>query len=346
MSADAYNQMKKGEFTMRIKKNLLLSAVILILAGSLFGQSSALYVSVLQTQSYIVGGKNPPTGLYFHKQDTVWGHLGWDNVRNFGATFVPGQSNTMYLACGNGVFRTRDGGQNWKITTGWEITEVLDIAVQPGNPAHLLAATAYGIWSSDNSGETWSEANSGIEHTFTQTIRFDRTARNRVLAGSEETLYYSDDGGKNWRSIGPKDITIRTVEQSPVDPDLWMAGTMDEGILRSGDGGRTWNRLSGTIRDETIYAIAFHPGDPSRIAAGGFDTGVLISGDGGKTWEKTEDDLPVSDIHSLAFDPDQSGRIWAGTVGRGVYYSDDNGASWHYAGLNGSEVWDMMFVVE
>ncbi len=312
-------------------------AAFLLLSASLCAQPSTLYVSVLQTQSYIVGGKNPPTGLYLHQQDTVWQHLGWDNVRNFGVTGVPHQPDTIFLACGNGVFRTLNGGLDWKITTGWEVTEVLDVALSPDKPGRMLAATAYGIWASDDYGNAWRESSTGIEHPFTQTVRFDRTDGNRVLAGSEETLYLSREAGASWHAIGPADVAIRTLEQSPVAPDLWLAGTMDKGILVSRDGGSVWTQLDGGIRNATIYAIAFHPDDPNRIAAGGFHTGVFLSTDGGETWQVTGDDLPV-------FDPDDPSIIWAGTVGRGVYYTENAGADWHYAGLNGAEIWDMTFI--
>lgn len=329
---------------MRANRRFLLILAGLLLAGPLLGEPPTLYVSVLQTQSYIVGGKNPPTGLYYYKQDTTWGHRGWDNVRDFGLTAVPGHPDTMFLACGNGVFRTWDGGKHWKITTGWRVTEVLDVALQPENPGRLLAATAYGIWASNNYGQSWQESNDGIKYTFTQAVRFDRADPDRVFAGSEETLLLSGNAGHSWNPVGPEDVAIRSLAQSPADPDFWLAGTMDQGILVSRDGGQSWSRLDGAVRKETIYAIAPDPEDPSHIVAGGFNTGVLFSRDGGKTWSQAKSSLPISDIHSLAFDPGTPGRIWVGTVGRGVYYTDNEGDSWQYAGLNGSEIWSMMFI--
>ncbi len=237
-----------------------------------------------------------------------------------------------------------DEGASWRVTTGWQITEVLDVAVDPNAPGHVVLASAYGVWRSPDRGETWTQSNDGIEPLpFTQSIAVDRTHAGRVIVGSEHGLYLSTDGAQHWTPVGPRDVPIRSVRQSVAEPSRWLAGTQDHGVLRSTDGGATWQSASGALAEETIYAVAFDPTDPNRVAAMGFHTGCYVSTDGGRRWHRTEG-LADASVHALAFDPVQPGRIWAGTIGDGVFSSDDGGRTWAHRGLAGATVYELAFI--
>lgn len=306
--------------------------------------SPTLHVSVLEQESFIaVGGeKEGAAGLYRHVSDTSWTHLGWRNTRNFGLDAVPSEPGSIFLACGNGVLRTLDGGASWKVTTDWKMTEVLDVVVDPSAPTHVYAATAYGIWRSPDKGTTWTEVNDGIpspQATFTQTISVDRRKAGHLVVGSEEGLFRTTSGGTEWMPVGPEGIAVRDVTQSEADPQLWFAGTEESGIVRSVDGGKTWSILEeGEI--ETIYAVDVDPSDADRVAVAGFDGGVHVSQDGGDTWRQVG--LQDHRIHALAFDPGDSNRLWAGTLGEGVFYMERS-RDWNYGGLDGAVVRGMEF---
>jgi hypothetical protein len=309
----------------------------------------ALHVAVVELESFIAvgGAKQGAAGLYRHRQDTTWTHMGWANTRNFGLDVVEADPETIYLACGNGVLRTLDGGATWRVTTDWRMTEVLDVAVDPSRPTDVYAATAYGVWRSTDRGASWSEVNDGIkapESTFTPAIAADRRAAGRLVVGSEQGLYRTTNGGLDWTPVGPRDIAIRDVVQSRAAPDLWLAGTEESGVWRSRDGGATWEQVGGDVAVGTIYAVAADPSDPDRLAAAGFEGGVYVSGDGGEQWERAG--LTDVHIHALAYDPRASGQLWAGTIGDGVYRRPAEAAgddAWAYAGMGGAEVWNMAF---
>ncbi len=303
-------------------------------------ETSALHVAVLETKNYVVGATNAANGLHRYDGEATWTHLGWRNVRNFGVTADP--AGTIYLAAGNGVFRSADAGASWRITTGWEITEVLDVAIDPNEPATVYAATAHGVWRSPDEGATWMSITEGIPRPpFTQAVAVDQRQAGRVIVGSESGLLVSEDRGQRWARVGPADVPIRDVKQNTTNPDLWLAGTEDHGVLRSVDGGTTWQHVGGL--DGTFYAVAVDATDPQRMAAAGFATGVYLSTDGGTQWRQA---APPGDhhIHSLLFDIHTPGRLWVGTVGAGVYTTDDLGASWVHQGLGGAVVYDMTFI--
>jgi len=308
-----------------------------------------LHVSVLERESFVsVGrGADAPAGLFRHRGDAVWTHLGWGNTRNFGLDVNPADPSVIYLACGNGVLRSLDDGETWRVMTDWRMTEILDVAVDPNAPAHVYAATAYGVWRSTDRGETWQEVNRGIsapEATFTPTIAVAHERAGRILVGSEQGLYRSETGGLEWSPVGPRDLAVRALTQSAADPTLWLAGTESRGVWVSRDGGETWSSVGETV-PATIYAVAIDPNDPRRLAAAGYEGGVYLSRDGGRQWSAVglEDERP---IHALAFSPEDKGTLWAGTLGTGVFRRTAGADAWTHAGLRGAKVWNMSFFPE
>ena len=329
------------------KATLFLLLLFLCRTEMVQSQPKTLFAAVLETRDYVVGSANPPSGLFRYEGMNGWRHLGWSNIRLFGLAPSAGPLQSLYMAAGNGVLRSRDGGATWRVTTGWRVTEVLDVAVDPGAPAAVYAATARGIWRSSDGAETWAQAGRGLPMpAFTAAVAVDRHRTGRILAGTEEGLFVSNDHGSQWQRADPAGVPVRDIKQSVADPDLWLAGTEKAGLLASRDGGRTWARVGEAVIQGTVYAAALDPADARRMAAGGFQSGVFISIDGGATWHATGGAIDGISVHALAFDPVASGRLWAGTVGHGIFYTDDLGATWQAAGLEGASIMDLVFVEE
>jgi photosystem II stability/assembly factor-like uncharacterized protein len=304
-----------------------------------------LHVAVLQTNNFVVGPGALPSGFFAFEGDTTWSHMGWKKSRHNGISFNPNDPSIIFMACGNGVFRTLDGGQNWKIVTSWNITEIQDVTVDSQTPSTIHIATAYGLFRSTDNGDTWQDRNDGIPEMkrYSQTIHADYSKGGHVIAGGESGIFRTTNGGDTWGFVGPS-IPIRDVQQSRSNPEFWMAGTEDNGVYFSRDGGETWTQAGGSITNETIYTVAADPNNPDRIVAAGYQTGVYVTTDGGASWTKHTNGLPNLNFHGIIIDMDGSGRIWAGSVGNGVFYSDNDGNTWVYAGLKGSEIWDMEFI--
>jgi photosystem II stability/assembly factor-like uncharacterized protein len=309
-------------------------------------RDQVLHVAVLELDNFVaVGSANEgAAGLYRHEGDTTWSHHGWENTRNFGLAAVPTDPSIIFLACGNGVLRTMDGGASWKLMTGWRITEVLDVVVDPNAPNHLYIATAYGVWRSVDLGESWDPMNRGIpepQSTFTQTLAMDRRHAGHLIAGTEEGLFRTTNGALEWAPVGPRGVAIRDVVQSPVDPELWIAGSEEQGVLVSRDGGLNWAFPDHADPLGNVYAVAMHPTNDSIVATVGHDGIVHRSADAGRTW--TTAGVVGRPAHALLFDPNTPRRLWAGTMGDGVYYSDNRGEEWKPGGLSGAVVWNMSF---
>ena len=302
-----------------------------------------LYATGVNTKGYVAGQELSASGLYMYEGEAAWRHIGWNHPRVYGIAFHPTDPNVLYLACGNGVLRTRDGGRTWKLTTDWRVTEALSIAVDPHAPEHVYVATAYGLWRTADGGDTWVEASLDFERTYTQTVAVDRTKRGRVLAGTEGGVYLSRDGGESWERVSPPDVAVLDLKQSFAEPGLWVAGMQEHGVWLSRDGGTSWHRVGGNLENTSVYAAAVDPSDTHTLAAVVWDQGVFLSRNGGRDWTQIGSRLPTQKHYDLTFDPTRKGRLWVATVEQGVFSSDDFGRTWVDRGLHGVLIFDLTF---
>jgi photosystem II stability/assembly factor-like uncharacterized protein len=81
--------------------------------------------------------------------------------------------------------------------------------------------------------------------------------------------------------------TKRPAVAFAADPTLWplMVVALADGVRRSTDGGRTWQRPAGAPSDVT--ALAVHPEKHQVVFAGTRDGRIIMSADGGVSWQAT-----------------------------------------------------------
>ncbi len=327
-------------------KICLIMSLGLMLNIPLLAQSRiAVYASVLSNKRYIVGADNPPTGLQVSLDDgQTWTSISWPNIRCFSFD-LPRDSDgrVIYVAAGNGVLKTVDGGRRWRQTTDWRVTEVLEVRVDPQRPETVYLASAYGVWKSTDGGGTWQERNNGLSDTYTSTMVIDRANTQHLLVGGENGVWASTDAADRWRQSGLQGEGVRVLVQDPVDPRKFFAGTENQAVLVSTDGGRHWRPSRSGLDNDTVYDIAIDPKNPQVLYAGTFEGGVYKSVDGGATWEKKSAGLTNLMIHAVAVHPTRD-LVFAGSINGGIFRSTDGGEHWEFAGLEGAQVWRLRVV--
>ncbi len=315
--------------------------VVWIPAG-VVAQESTVYCSVVATKLFVVGAANPRTGLHFQhpSADTVWQHTGPNNIRAFGLAIQPGSDQrVLYIASGNGLHKSTDAGLTWKITTGWNITEVLGVSPDPLNPDRVYIATPYGVFRTTDGCRSWTECNRGLGSTFVSQVLASPFADRTVYCVTEDGAYVSRDGAETWERMGLSVGNVRTIAQHPRDPRILAVGTENHGIYMSTNGGRWWTRREAGVDHLTFYAVAFDPNAPDTMYAGGYVTGIYKSTDAGQTWKRANTGLNVLTFHTIAVDPRQSQRVYAGAYWGGVYRSENGGGTWTPLGPPDSQVW-------
>lgn len=127
------------------------------------------------------------------------------------------------------------------------------------------------------------------------------------------------------------------------DGDRTFVGTFEAGLLRSTDGGASWECLE-AIEEEAVMSIAFAPDDPDTVYAGTEPSAVYRSQDGGDCWERLDGLTELDSAERWSFPPRPhthhvrwiepaprdpsllSVGIEAGALVRG--YLDDEGVTW------------------
>jgi photosystem II stability/assembly factor-like uncharacterized protein len=279
-----------------------------------------------------------------------------DNVVWVG-TGEPWTRNSVTV--GDGIYKSVDGGTNWK-KMGLEKSERIGgIQVNPANPNEVYVAVLGALWSDSeerglykttDGGQTWAkilyvDKTTGcsdilIDPKNSNTLyasfwEFRRTAWSFNSGGNNSALYKSTDGGKTWNKIHngfPKGKLGRiAIDVAPSNPNILYTvieseQDKDKGLYRSDDAGATWKHLNNdfelVVRPFYFSRITIDPKNPDVVVKAGLSGS--ISRDGGKTFKNLG---PMhSDIHDVVFDIHNSDRMYAATDG-GVYRSWNGGTT-------------------
>lgn len=321
------------------------------IAAAGFAQTAAvptaytLYACMITSKNYVVGARLPPSGIFVKQSAGAWRHVGFNHPFITALDYDPRDPATVYVAAGNGLIRVTGGGERWKILTGNDVTELMDVAVDRSNGDIYFTHTT-GIRVSRDRGVTWSDASAGLHRKYTQAIRVDSRRSGVLVAGNVEGIFRSEDAGRSWRLAGAAGLQALRVEQSPHDPCYWLASTQGGGLFASTDCGATFESAGDFAVGRNISDISFDATTPGRIAAAGWTVGVAVSEDRGKTWRVCNAGLPSAAVWSVAFDPARPGRLYASVHEEALFVSSDSGRSWTKEGLMGSRVYRMRFVPE
>jgi len=325
-------------------------ATLLFAAATLVGAAVPrhdLYLAATISRNYVIGSKLVTlSGLYHRAPDGTYQHFGPNFPHLFQIAFDPRDRNVFYVASLNGCLVTRDGGKTFRFATSWDMTEAKDVSVDPHQPDHVYLALPDGIAVSTDRGMTWVRREQGLpaRGKYTQVVKPDRATAGRLLAGCESGIYLSEDGAGSWRRVFPTRYTVTDIRQSPHDARVWLASTQSDGIQLSRDGGRSWTRFEGLPTADAWYNVAFDPTNPQRYAVSSWTYGVHTTEDGGVTWTARNAGLPDEHVvFRVGIDPD-NGRLYAGVYREALFVSDDFGRTWRNDGLEGSTIYNFIFM--
>lgn len=281
--------------------------------------------------------------------DTVWVGTGEPWTRN--STSV-----------GKGIFRSYNGGDNWKFVGLPETERIGKILIHPEDPNTVYVAALGHLWGPNeerglfrtkDGGKTWEKILFVDENTGCSSIAFDpqdpqvlyagmwdfrRQAWTFRSGGEGSSLHVSRDGGDSWEkaSQGLPGGTLGRIclEPSKLEPYPVYAliESEESGLYKTLDQGKSWARVSDNpvLGERPFYfsLIVADPQDSARLYKPGFS--LAVSKDGGENWSGAAlmgGGNFHSDVHALWIDPNNNQNIYLGTDG-GVYRSNDQAKTW------------------
>ena len=257
---------------------------------------------------------------------------------------APSNTNIIYLGTGEtlkkprnftmpgtGVYRSDDGGENWRhlgLDDSWQIGKIV---VHPTNPDIVYVAVLGHFWSTN--------PNRGV--------------------------YRSIDGGKNWEHVLYLDdkTGANVIVISPSKPDILYASMWEinpgingknSGIYKSEDAGKTWKKSDAGLPEDDgkgriglavsytnpdkVYAFIDHRNkvknlkeNETKDSIGSAE--VYKSLNGGTTWARThKDELMINSVVGWYFadiyvDPNNDDEIYA--LGVRIAHSIDGGKTFN-----------------
>ena len=286
---------------------------------------------------------------------TIWVGTGESWVRNS-------------VSVGTGIYRSRDGGENWEALGLTDSEHISRVIVHPKDSntvyacalGHLWNAnTERGVFKTTDGGKTWNKLLFRNDSTGCAEMVMDPQDSNVLYAamwdvrrepynfrsgGPGSGLFKSTDAGATWhelrKGLPEGDLGRIGIAVAPTNHARVYAvveAKNHTALFRSDDGGDSWAEVNNSFnvsgRPFYFARLAADPKNADRIYKPGFF--LTVSDDGGKSFSaafSTSEGFGEAvhgDLHALWINPDNPDQMLLGTDG-GVYQSLDRAAHWRF----------------
>ncbi len=188
-------------------------------------------------------------------------------------TVAPTSPPSLFAGTKDGIFRSQDGGHTWSRSSGDQVDWVWEIAVDPGNPATMYAASdsyaASDVYKSVDAGNSWSRL-----YTYfgaANAVAVDPANSQRIYAANWGGVYKSEDGGDTWKQMNnglDPHSYIRMALDSSASNTLYAATGSQ--IYQSIDGAQSWSDMDFPLNYERLFI--------TTITADARSSGVVYAG--------------------------------------------------------------------
>jgi photosystem II stability/assembly factor-like uncharacterized protein len=212
---------------------------------------------------------------------------------------APSDAATVYALQYTGLsidlLRSTDAGFDWELRsslTGLGCGNG-DLAVAPSSASTVYAfgsgPTSSGcntlsprVLRSRDGGATFTDVSAGLPAGIVTRASVDPHHPDVVYAevragfeGRSLGIWKTEDGGASWTPTGYLAARRVTALLASAVPDRAYAALLGGGVLRTDDGGETWENVTGSLITLEVHELATHPREPERVYAA-TTTGVWV----------------------------------------------------------------------
>ncbi|HZI85950.1 MAG TPA: hypothetical protein VFD48_03895 [Pyrinomonadaceae bacterium] len=216
-------------------------------------------------------------GLYDHPHRPQWQPGGGGLCLH---TILPDPNNKdrMHIAISTGgVYRTDDGGKTWEVRNKGVRAQFLPpdqwypefgqcvhkIVSHPSNPKRLFLQNHWGLYRSDDGGDSWQDIANGVPSDFGFALEVDHhnpdtayiipleSDEFRCTPEAKLRVYRTQNAGKSWEPLTnglPQENAFETILRDgmsgdKLNPTGLYFGTRNGKLFGTNDGGESWSAI-------------------------------------------------------------------------------------------------------
>lgn len=235
-----------------------------------------------------------------------WTPLGPERGRVALLTMDPTNPQILYASGENGGFKTTNGGASWTPIAYIHLQTPTALALDPNNPQVLYQTFAA------QCGRVF-KSNDGGASILLPVLNF---------------------GPIILKEVCPQSSMIGFVVDPSDSRTLYAAGSVEGGIFKSTDSGKTWTKMSsGLIGAPSFLVIDLR--NPQTLYTGTFSVTeargrIFKTMDGGASWTTIDNGITrplTTSPFALVIDPTNSQTLYVASYG-GIFKSTDGGMRW------------------
>ncbi len=242
-----------------------------------------------------------PNGIHVGEYERTGDILEWSWTDHTGKAggyiwdidFAPSDPDVVYAVSTSGLYRSLDGGLTWDEVGRHGALFMKTLAVDPLDPDRVYIGSGKGLYVSSDGGSHLTDV--------TGNIAPELEVQAVAIAKGDAHVYYcnlygvafarSADRGLSWITSSSDSSVARTITilAEYDDPDVVFAGL--ERIMKSTDGGATWDESLDPGRDEQFFDLArdtagrLYAASVHTISSEERYAALYSSEDGGDSWE-------------------------------------------------------------
>ena len=260
----------------------------------------------------------------------------------------------VYVGAGTGgLYRKAPGDDQWEeLTNGLpQVPEVRVIAIHPLRPETVFAGTQDGLYRSGSRGDHWRRLNMPVTGSVVWSMLFRPHNPSVIYAGmAPAQIFRTQDGGDTWdalSSIPGRDVMtmsfptrVIAMAADPIYPDEMYAALEVGGVVRSLDGGDSWEPINHGLAEGgedrmDLHGVQVSSAQPGTVYISARE-GMFRGADRGTNWAPIDLSKysPITYTRDLLLSPHDPNTLYV-SVGRSaisevgaLFRSHDLGKTW------------------